>query len=70
MNAHVGPRAVKDVGGLYVGETMEHLGEAEGVRAIFERLASEKTVQCAVDVCADLHVLVLEYVTQRLQQAQ
>lgn len=47
---------------MYVGKTLQHLGKAERVRAIFEHLAGEKAVQGAIDVGANLHVLVFEHV--------
>ena len=52
--------------GEYISKALQHLREAEGMRTVFEHLPREQAVQSAVDVCAHLHVLVLEYVAQRL----
>ncbi len=40
------------------------------MRAVFERLAGEQAVEGTVDVRAHLHVLVLQYIAQRLKQPQ
>ena len=56
--------------GEYISETLQHFGEAECMCTIFEHLSRQQAVQSAVDVSANLHVLVLEYIAKRLQQPQ